>query len=91
MHTTHYLRHKKHKNIFFDYYSVTKFGERKYILKWDAKTLYDEKKSLIDKKEEFNEKEKLMIVSDFYNRFYSSKYNEPKKENSPSVVLPMTL
>ena len=83
MHTTHYLRHKKHKNIFFDYYSVTKFGERKYILKWDAKTLYDEKKSLIDKKEEFNEKEN--------NRFYSSKYNEPKKENSPSVVLPMTV
>lgn len=56
-----------------------------------TKTLYDEKKSLIDKKEEFNEKEKLMIVSDFYNRFYSSKYNEPKEKSSPSSLLPMSL
>lgn len=92
MHTTHYLRHKKYKNIFFDYYSITNFGEKKYILKWDARTIYSETKSLIsDNKEEFNEPEKLFIVSDFYNRFYSSKYNEPKNESSPSVVLPMTL
>lgn len=84
MHTTHYLRHKKHKNIFFDYYEETKQGVVNYVLKADGKVIY---KGWVP----ISDWEIKVKVQEHLNVLHLSKYNEPKKENSSSVVLPMTL
>ncbi len=84
MHIIHLQKHLKKNNVFFDYYEETKQGVVNYVLKADGKVIYKGWVPISDWEIKMKVKKHLNVLT-------SSKYNEPKKENSPSVVLSMTL
>lgn len=84
MHIISLISHSKKNNVFFDYYEDTKQGVVNYVLKADGKVIYKGWVPISDWEIKVKVQEHLNVLT-------SSKYNEPKKENSPSVVLPMTL
>jgi len=100
MHIIHYLKHLKINSLLIDYYSEEKLGVNKYILKVDWKTIHEgyrlsdqviRQKVLSSDMYMAEKAKKAKKLKEHLNVLHLSKYNEPKKENSPSVVLPMTL
>lgn len=82
MHIISLISHSKKNNVFFDYYEDTKQWVVNYVLKADGKVIYKDSRPLSDN--EIKQKVQSYVLT-------SSKYNEPKKENHSSFVLPMTL